>query len=139
MEERAPLLYFEHAGKFEEMDGRCAPDSRFKAGAASWSIHVGPDAQKDEQDSAQSDVEMKGQAFAEEEKQARESARVTMVKGVQFEDSNRIEMEAEKCVGSEGPREGQSLRDGGLGDTMSKFLLETSDRYVKRGRSLLLM
>jgi hypothetical protein len=84
MEMRAPLLYYEHAGRFEEADGECAEDTAFRVGYASWSVcannsaapnRSGPDASTDEAD-----------------------------------------------------EDGGSLRPGGLGETMSKFLMETSDR-----------
>jgi hypothetical protein len=85
MEMRAPLLYYEHAGKFEEADGECAEDTQFRAGYASWSVCA-------------SGVPLNQNKAASEHN---------------------------------GPGTGEtdsSLRPGGLGQTMSMFLMETSDR-----------
>ncbi len=86
MEMRAPLLYYEHAGRFEDADGECAEDTAFRVGCTSWSVCA-----------------------------------------------NRTEAAAPNRSGGdmstdEADADGGSLRPGGLGETMSKFLMETSDR-----------
>jgi hypothetical protein len=45
MESRAPLIYFEHAGKFEQMDGDCYDDDPADFPSVSWRLG-GPQSEK---------------------------------------------------------------------------------------------
>lgn len=129
MEERAPLLYYEHAGRFEEEDGRYIAGAEFKAGSASWTVSYR--AMQEDNIGGQTDTKVHARYSICGRQKADRLGEEDHGAG-SFEDPNDT-MYTEGIV--RGNNCQRSLKAGGLGEVMSNFLLEASDRSdIKKER-----